>query len=28
VQGRFVDDPKNAVVQADQLVRELMLKRG
>jgi hypothetical protein len=28
LQGRFVDDPKNAVVQADQLVRELMLKRG
>ena len=28
VQGRFVDNPKAAVVQADQLVRELMLKRG
>jgi FtsZ-interacting cell division protein ZipA len=28
LQGRFVDDPKSAVVQADQLVRELMLKRG
>ena len=28
LQGRFVDNPKNAVVQADQLVRELMLKRG
>jgi len=28
LQGRFVDDPKNAVIQADQLVRELMLKRG
>jgi hypothetical protein len=28
VQGRFVDNPKAAVVQADQLVRELMVKRG
>ena len=28
LQGRFVDDPKAAVTQADQLVRELMLKRG
>jgi hypothetical protein len=28
LQGRFVDNPKGAVVQADQLVRELMLKRG
>jgi hypothetical protein len=28
LQGRFVDNPKAAVVQADQLVRELMLKRG
>jgi hypothetical protein len=28
LQGRFVDDPKGVVVQADQLVRELMLKRG
>ena len=28
VQGRFVDSPKDAVVQADQLVCELMLKRG
>ena len=28
LQGRFVDDPKGAVVQADQLVRELMLARG
>lgn len=28
LQGRFVDDPKGAVVQADQLVRELMGKRG
>jgi hypothetical protein len=28
LQGRFVDDSKNAVVQADQLVRELMQKRG
>jgi hypothetical protein len=28
LQGRFVDNPKGFVVQADQLVRELMLKRG
>jgi hypothetical protein len=28
LQGRFIDNPKGAVVQADQLVRELMLKRG
>src|SRR3984893_18407853 len=28
LQGRFVDDPKGVVIQADQLVRELMLKRG
>jgi hypothetical protein len=28
LQARFVDDPKGVVVQADQLVRELMLKRG
>jgi hypothetical protein len=28
LQGRFVDDPKGVVVQADQLVRELMVKRG
>jgi hypothetical protein len=28
LQGRFVDNPKGVVVQADQLVRELMLKRG
>jgi hypothetical protein len=28
LQIRFVDDPKGVVVQADQLVRELMLKRG
>ena len=28
LQGRFVDSPKSAVAQADQLVRELMLKRG
>ena len=28
LQGRFVDDPKAAATQADQLVRELMLKRG
>lgn len=27
-QARFVDDPKAAVVQADQLVYELMAKRG
>lgn len=28
LQGRFVDDPKGAVVQADQLVCELMQERG
>jgi len=28
LQARFVDDPKGVVLQADQLVRELMLKRG
>jgi len=28
LQGRFIDNPKGVVVQADQLVRELMLKRG
>jgi hypothetical protein len=28
LQGHFVDNPKGAVVDADQLVRELMLKRG
>ena len=28
LQGRFVDNPKGAVAQADQLVRELMQKRG
>jgi len=28
LQGRFVDNPKGAVVQADHLVRELMQKRG
>lgn len=28
VEGRFVDNPKDAVVQADKLVCELMLKRG
>jgi hypothetical protein len=28
LQGRFVDNPKGVVVQADQLVRELMSKRG
>jgi hypothetical protein len=28
LQGRFVDNPKEAVVQANQLVCELMLKRG
>jgi LPXTG-motif cell wall-anchored protein len=28
LQGRFVDNPQGTVVQADQLVRELMLKRG
>jgi LPXTG-motif cell wall-anchored protein len=28
LQGRFIDNPKGVVVQADQLVRELMLARG
>jgi hypothetical protein len=28
LQGRFVDNPKAVVMQADQLVRELMLRRG
>jgi len=28
LQRRFVDNPKGVVVQADRLVRELMLKRG
>jgi hypothetical protein len=28
LQGRFVDNPKGVVVQADHLVYELMLKRG
>lgn len=28
LQSRFVDNPKGVVVQADHLVRELMLKRG
>lgn len=28
LQGGFVDNPKGVVVQADQLVRELMLARG
>src|ERR1700720_2900968 len=28
LQGRFVDNPKGVAVQADQLVRELMLQRG
>lgn len=28
LQGSFIDNPKGAVVQADQLVRELLLKRG
>ncbi len=28
LQRRFVDNPKGAVAQADQLVRELMSKRG
>jgi hypothetical protein len=28
LQGRFVDNPKGVVLQADQLVRELMVKRG
>lgn len=28
LQGRFVDNPKGVLVEADQLVRELMQKRG
>jgi hypothetical protein len=28
LQSHFVDDPKDAVIQADKLVRELMQKRG
>jgi hypothetical protein len=28
LQGRFVDNPRGALLEADQLVRELMLKRG
>lgn len=28
LQGSFIDNPKGVVVQADQLVRELMTKRG
>jgi hypothetical protein len=28
LQGRFVDNPKGVVIEADRLVRELMLKRG
>src|ERR1700681_4397867 len=28
VQGRFVDNPKDAVAEADKLVREVMTKRG
>jgi len=28
LQARFVDNPKGVVIQADQLVRELMAKRG
>jgi hypothetical protein len=28
VQGRFVDNPKGAVAEADKLVREVMTKRG
>jgi hypothetical protein len=28
LQGRFIDNPTGVVVQADELVRELMLKRG
>jgi hypothetical protein len=28
LQARFIDNPKGAVVEADRLVRELMLKRG
>jgi hypothetical protein len=28
LQGRFINNPQNVVAQADQLVREVMLKRG
>src|SRR5580658_3259397 len=28
LQGRFVDNPTGVVIQADELVRELMVKRG
>ena len=28
LQGRFVDSPRGALVEADRLVRELMLQRG
>ncbi|MGO9633384.1 MAG: hypothetical protein ACLPX1_05755 [Steroidobacteraceae bacterium] len=28
LQGRFINNPQNVIVQADQLVREVMLKRG
>src|SRR5450631_1336354 len=28
MQGRFVDNPKGVVIDADRLVRELMMKRG
>jgi len=28
LQGRFIDNPKGVVAEADQLVRELMAKRG
>jgi hypothetical protein len=28
LQNRFVDDPRGVLIQVDQLVRELMLKRG
>ena len=28
LQGRFIDSPRSAVVEADQLVREVMEKRG
>lgn len=28
LQGRFIDNPKGVVAEADQLVRELMVKRG
>jgi len=28
LQGSFIDDPKGVLIQADQLVRELLVKRG